>query len=78
MIGGEIGYKQLTCSSVANDYCQPRFGRLNMALGYGAWCPETQDQNQYLQVQRELQYRIRNVIRSAERYDQVKIKPTES
>ncbi len=51
MIGGGISYKQLTSSSIAHDYSQPRYGRLNMALGYGAWCPETQDKNQYLQVQ---------------------------
>ncbi|XP_078342156.1 uncharacterized protein LOC144627995 isoform X2 [Oculina patagonica] len=50
MIGGGISYKQLTSSSIAHDYSQPRYGRLNMALGYGAWSPETQDKNQYLQV----------------------------
>lgn len=49
MIGGEISYKQLKpSSSVA--YTEPRYGRVNMALGYGAWCPAIQDKTQYLQV----------------------------
>ena len=49
MIGGEISYKQLKPSSSA-AYGEPRYGRINMALGYGAWCPAIQDQSQYLQV----------------------------
>lgn len=49
---GAITYKQLTSSPSAHDYSRPRYGRLNMALGYGAWRPAIQDKNQYLQVQK--------------------------
>lgn len=51
---GAITYKQLTSSPSAHSYSQPRYGRLNMALGYGAWHPAVQDKNQYLQVQKRI------------------------
>ena len=49
MIGGEISSVQLKSSSSA-AYAEPWYGRVNMALGCGGWCPAIQDQNQYLQV----------------------------
>jgi len=50
LIGGEIGDQQLSSSSFESEYRKPIYGRINLALGYGAWSPSVQDQNQYLQV----------------------------
>lgn len=50
IIRGEILSTQLSASSRAHHYSGPEFGRLNIGLGYGAWCAAKQDKNQYLQV----------------------------
>jgi len=50
IIRGEILSTQLSSSSRAHHYSGPEYGRLNIGLGYGAWCAAKQDKNQYLQV----------------------------
>lgn len=52
MIEGEISRTQLTSSSSFHHYSGPGLGRLNLGLGYGAWCAAKQDKNQYLQVEK--------------------------
>jgi len=61
VIEGEVLSTQLSSSSSAHHYSGPEFGRLNIGLGYGAWCAAKQDKNQYLQVGKIWAYELAKV-----------------
>ena len=48
-VDSSFGHTLFSASSSAN-LSLPGYGRLHSGLGTGAWCAETQDANQYLQV----------------------------